>query len=428
MLGPNPRWEQDLERDRSFLPADFPSVGFPKLEATELARLAQFLKSRGLDALQPIPIVERMEAWERTVTVLLDPESRARQRLLPRLLTSSGLSPAGLVEGLEVLLGGLRGQPLRKLVARFPPLGQVHRNAPFFAGVNLAANLPGLGAQVVLPALLAGVPLLIRSSEREPFFVPTLLEVLAKELPEAGEAYAAVTFPHEKGELAEAAWSQAERLLAFGSRASIAACERRFGRRVLGFGPKLSIALVTEPFDSVSVARQLARDVSLFDQRGCLSVQAVFCAASTTRVQELAEALAWGLELEALRLPPGPPQREMLVGVQQLRLTARARGLWLARLPIEVGTVILETEFALYPSPGMRSVTVSRLEHAQALLPVLEPWRGQLQGVALQGAAAWELREDLEKLGFSRFAAPGQLQHTDATWENGGVSPVALFH
>ena len=54
----------------------------------------------------------------------------------------------------------------------------------------------------------------------------------------------------------------------------------------------------------------------------------------------------------------------------------------------------------------------------------LVPWRGALQGAALDGADAWELAADLAALGVSRITGPGELQTPDARWHNGGIDPL----
>jgi hypothetical protein len=63
-----------------------------------------------------------------------------------------------------------------------------------------------------------------------------------------------------------------------------------------------------------------------------------------------------------------------------------------------------------------------------ATLPeVLAEWAGQLQGVALAGNEAVALQSALEELGISRCTAPGDLQHPDAAWHNGGVHPFTAL-
>jgi hypothetical protein len=168
----------------------------------------------------------------------------------------------------------------------------------------------------------------------------------------------------------------------------------------------------------------LARDVALFDQRGCLSIAAVYTAGDAAALAErLAEAL---LDLSR-RWPPGPPSRPVMAAVQHLRLEAEMRGLWLSSLPLRNGTVIVDPDPRLRPSPGLRTVRVHPLEDLSQLPSLLAPWRGRLQGTALAGQDAWRLEPALRGIGISRCTPPGELQSPDASWHNGGVDPLAAL-
>lgn len=394
-------------------------------EAHFLEGLAAELRAQGSKELTAIPLLERWAAWNRAIELLLDPSTAERQQLVRQILTGSGLSAAGLSEGLEVILGGLRGSAASQLyqAARARIGGAPHR----LVGVQLASNLPGLAAQVLLPALLAGAPLLLRTSRREPHFAPLLLELLAREIPAVRRAFACVCFDPTRKDLLQACWGSADRVLAFGDEPSLAGLSSVVGDRLVAFGPKLSLACVSEPFDPLTLARLLARDIVLLDQRGCLSIQAIYCEGTAERALELAEALAWALQLEALRLPPGPAEPGRWIALQQLRKAAALAGKWVSPTPASSGTVLMELELGLQPSPGLRTVRIYPVADLELLGRVLEPWAGKLQGAVLHGEGACRLRPDLERLGVSRFCAAGNLQRTDASWANGGIDPLSLF-
>jgi hypothetical protein len=91
------------------------------------------------------------------------------------------------------------------------------------------------------------------------------------------------------------------------------------------------------------------------------------------------------------------------------------------------GTVIVDPDPELRPSPGLRTVRVHPLEDLGRLPEILGSWRGRLQGAALAGEEAWALEPELTGMGISRFAAPGELQSPDATWFNGGIDPLAAL-
>ena len=299
--------------------------------------------------------------------------------------------------------------------------------APVDAGpvlAVLASNLPALAVQILLPALLVRRPVLLKSPSAEPLFAPAFLTALTRREPRLAGAVAAATWPGGDARLEAPVLEGVGTVLAYGEQKALEDLERRAPGKVVGYGPKTSFGVVGASADVRVAAEGLARDVALFDQRGCLSVVAVYTAGD-------AEELAGRLETELLdlarRWPPGPPVRTDSATVQHVRLEAEMRGLWQSDLALRQGTVIVEPKLALLPSPGLRTVRVHPLEDLNRLPEILARWRGRLQGAALAGEEAWALEPRLADLGVSRFAAPGELQSPDATWLNGGIDPLAAL-
>lgn len=387
--------------------------------ALGLAQLAARIERRGPEALASLPLERRLAAWDDAIGALLDPESDERRRLLPALVGTARLSPEGLSEALEVVLSGWCGPAARRLAARAPAGGERG-----LAAVALAGNVPGLAAQSLLPALVAGRPLLVKSASTEPLFAPALVAALARREPALGEAFAAVAFAGDDRARLEAAFGSARVVLGYGGDRAMAELAVACGDRLVAQGPKASVALVGGPLDPLTVGRALARDVALLDQRGCLSVHAVYVEGDA---HELAEALAYGLAIEHRRLPPGPAEAASLAGVQQLRGEADLRGARVGGLKPLEGTVVLARDAEFLPSPGVRSVRVHAVASFGEAVEALEAWRGRLQGAALAGERAWATWPELGELGVSRVAKPGELQAADAGWANGGVDPFLVF-
>ena len=394
------------------------------MTAAELAATAAHLAARGPRALAALPIERRLALWEETVAAFLEPGSAERSALLPRLLASSRLSPEGLTEGLEIVLGGASGAAAAAMARRATARdGAVPER---LAGVILAGNLPALAVQSLLPALLLGRPLLLKSASSEPWFAPALVAALVAREPSLADAFAAVTFAGDDSAALAAAFDEADPLLAYGGETAVASLATQFGARLVAHGPKASVAFVGAGVDPVGTARGLARDIALFDQRGCLSVQAVYVEGDA---EELAAALAWALQLESARLPHGPIDAATASAVQQLRATAAMLQGTRSELHLDLaaGTVLVERETSFRPVPGLRTVRVHGVTDLRATLSALAPWRGKLQGAVLAGPTADALAEDLPLLGFSRLAPPGELQSADAGWANGGIDPLEVF-
>lgn len=358
-----------------------------------------------------------LAAWAETVEAFRDPASPERRALDPELARLCRLSPEGLAAGLEAVLGGVRREPAAALFSAAE--GKDAPEDPVL--VVLASNLPALAVQPLLPALALRRPVLLKSPSAEPLFVPAFLEALVRREPRLDGALAAATWPGGYVSLEAPALAAAGTVLAYGDAPALADLEKRAPGKVIGYGPKTSLAVLGRGIDPAEAAEGLARDIALFDQRGCLSIVSVYTAGDA---EELAVHLEDALEVLARRWPPGPADPAILAGVQQLRLEAEMRGLRSSRLRISAGTVLVDPDPVFRPTPGLRTVRVHPLPDLERLPARLAPWRGRLQGVALAGQDAWSLVPQLEDLGISRCAAPGDLQSPDARWHNGGIDPL----
>ncbi len=269
--------------------------------------------------------------------------------------------------------------------------------------------------------------MLLKSSRAEPCFAPAFVAALARREPALAAALAAATWPGGAAVAEAPLLAAAERVVAYGDAATLADLERRTPGRVLGYGPKTSLAVLGAAADPGRAAAGLARDVALFDQRGCLSVAAVYTAGDATA---LADLLAAHLAERAELWPPGPAGPGETAAVRHQRDLADLQGLHRPPLAPAAGTVVVDPDPTFRPSPGRRFVRVHPLADPRRLPALLAPWHGRLQGAAVAGfppAAEHALRTALGALGLSRFALPGELQTPDARWHNGGLDPLVTL-
>ena len=363
-------------------------------------------------------------AWSETVEAFLDPASPERRSLDPQLERSSRLSPAGLEAGLAAVLGGVREAPFRTLLCA--AAGRREPVEPGFVLAILAGNLPGLAVQPLAAAVALRRPALLKSSSAEPWFAPAFIAALLSREAAFRGAYAAAAWPGGDVEVETPILDRATRVLAYGDQETLDDLARRAPGKLFGYGPKTSLAIVgrIERHEIPGIAAGLARDIALFDQRGCLSVGAVYTSLPAVEVTGLAAALSTELARFARLWPPGPPEPRDLAAVQQVRLSAELRGLDVFGSSASEGTVIVEPEPRFVPSPGLRTVRLHPLDPLGRIPKLLSAWSDRLQGVALAGADCDALRPALAALGVSRFAPPGELQHPEASWHNGGVHPL----
>ena len=400
------------------------------LSLGEVAPLLDDL-AKGAVALAEIPGQALRSAWHRLLDDVWRPDSFLRRGVDDHLTAAFGLSPLALQAALESIVDGVAGDAAE---AVFEAAAGRCCSRPLW--VVLASNIPALALQPLLPALALRRPVLFKTPSSEPLLTPRLLDRLSEIEPRLRPALAARSWRGGDASLEEAVLQGVGRVVAYGGGPAMDALGRLAGERLIAFGPKMSLAILG---DGPNLERKhvdgLARDIALFEQRGCLSVQAVLvvgprsASASRHLADDLAVALRrlgaeWPVEQSALR--------EVAPSLRALRDEATMRGLYQPELDLEDGTVVVEERVetsgqGVEPSPGGRCVRIYPIENLEAVHSVLNPWRGRLQGVALHGVATdqtHQLKLFLNDLGVTRYALPGELQQPDASWRNGGLSLV----
>ena len=403
-------------------------------------RQIERLRTAGGEALACLSNEELTTAWQAMLDSLED------ALVDPALVGECGLSKEGLRAGLSVLAEGCSTQVLKTALAKAP--NRIPEE-PRAVTIVLASTPPALVLQVLLPALAMRCPVLIKVPSRTPSLTRHLIERLLAAEPRLAPAIAMrFATGGEDLEAEEQLYAATNRIVAYGDLATLEDLKQRFGEAVIAHGPGLSVALIEaqnlSPTKLEQIAEGLARDIALFDQRGCLSLHWIFVSGSADQCEPLSSALTRALEQAMHTLPPGPLQESLAIALNERRTLAEMNGDTVHAVPgsLTAGTVIeseTATPTSLIPSPGGRLVTVCRCEPStpdgdplaatlQALTQTLE---GRLQGVVLDGALEQPRRQALESLatagGVTHTCHAGKLQHVTALWPNGGLDPLAVF-
>jgi len=193
-------------------------------------------------------------------------------------------------------------------------------------------------------------------------------------------------------------------------------------------GRRVSFGIVFEDRDGASAAAA-ARDVSLYDQQGCLSPHAIYVDESGAMpARSYAARLA--VEMEAFN--QRTPRRRLSIGesaaIANLRASYAFRSANDVRTQIWTSadstdwTVIFEEEAWFATSPLNRVVFVKPLpaDLAGVLAPV-RPWLGAI-GI---WPAAVEHAARVAELGASRICALGEMQFPPLTWHAEGIGNLS---
>ena len=348
----------------------------------------------------------------------------ARRAVVAQIRASLGFSAALLDASLDALLAPFTPDAMLSFAAAAAERREV-------IGFIMAGNAPGAGLHEIALALICGAGVIIKTATQEPHFFAQFAHSIREFDARLGARIEVFNWGRGDREATAALIGGASRIVAYGDDATLSALG---GERIVGFGSKLSGAIVTrgalEKVGGGATAVALARDVTLFEQLGCLSPHHVFVEDETgSAAREFAHALAEALAALALALPP--PEALALedgTALRRARETARWRGIAGAAVELIAGpgvgwAVIYDRDAAFSPSPGFRTVYASPFHDREDLRARLAPAAGRLEAFSLASGGSGDddaMIADLEALGVAYIAAPGAIQSPPLTWRHGG--------
>jgi Acyl-CoA reductase (LuxC) len=367
------------------------------------------------------------DALARCVERWRDRNYARRRAALIRIAHGAGYSPPLLDESIEALLKPFTRAALESMRARLP---MKTSSSPLAIGFILAGNVVGAGFHEITIALIAGSGLVLKTASAEPVFFEEFARTLAEIDPAVGSRVAVLTWSRTRDDLTAAMTANCDRVVVYGDDATVASIGPR--AKLFSFGSRVSGAAVApsalESGHLDALAEALARDVSLFEQLGCLSPHHIFVLTTNTAVaRDFATRLACALERLATAMPrAGIPLRDA-AAIVSVRENARWRAI--AGEPIELleglrlgWTVVLHNAASFSVSPGFRTVTVSAVRDFDELRERLSPAAGRLEAIAFAGneSERRELAQFAAGFGVSYISPPGEIQSPPLDWRHGG--------
>jgi len=399
--------------------ASVPAAVTPALLArtiAELRRARHALAARSTDSI--------VAALSRVVDAWLAPRSTWRTRAETLLPAATGFSPAMVRHALPTMLDPLRAPALGELIAAEAGA----RRGPELILHVLPGNLPGLAAIPAALSLAIGSAALLKAGRGDRVFPQLLVESIAAHDAELGRCLAACYWPGGDPAAEPVALAAADLVVASGDDATIRALAAGARGRFIGHGHRVSFAAVSRECTTGEAAAQLAEDIAIWDQRGCLSPQLCFVEGDVAAAVGFATLVAAALRPLAQRLPPGRLSAAERLAVRRFRDEAEWRGFGGERTRLFAldgegdGTVVVEPVPVFEPTPLCRSLRVVPLADLHRLPAVLAPARALLEGAGLAAPPErWPgLAAALAASGVHRVSPLGAMQRPPLDWRQGG--------
>ncbi len=307
--------------------------------------------------------------------------------------------------------------------------------APISPAVHVSSgNVPGVSVTTLIRGLLAGSAVLLKPGKGDAALPVLFHGALAEASPEiAGAAAVHHWSPEDEG--VDRVMADARLVVAYGGDDAIRWVRARTSpsARLIEYPHRLSVLVVdpraTPEAELETGARQAARAVALFDQRGCVSPHAAFVVPGDRVTAEAwADLLAAALDRLAVELPQGRRSpAEATAFHQEAGVAEMAAAAGTGTRVWGVGTgwrVVYEPTRAFEPSclgRFVRVYPVDSLAEAADRLAGLSP---HLQSVGVLGEITMQARRALIEAGALRVTRVEDLPWPPAWAPHDGVRPL----
>jgi acyl-CoA reductase LuxC len=305
-----------------------------------------------------------------------------------------------------------------------PDLGSLR--GPGVIAQVLPGNVPALAMTAAMEALLARSAVVLKPAEEDPITAALFKESLDQAAPELGSAVAVERWAggdeHAEGEV----FAAVDYVIASGGTKMVQSLTKRLSKPHTIYGPRISIGVVGMGWLNAPTAwwGEMAREIVLWDQRGCLSPRVLFVAGDSER---FARHLAQALETWQARWPAGPPSLGDGGDVVAFRAPYEMAKSGESGLFASKGlawTVAWDHSTSLDAGPAARAVRVTSRPSTREMEALLVRGRGGVQGAGIEFLAGGELewRRVLEHAGVAWVAPLTRMQDPPAGWRADGRS------
>lgn len=345
---------------------------------------------------------------------------------------------ARLLDGpvLTALLEREFGDPglLDGLRPRRDAAGFSRAHGPRLTALVFSGNVPGVPALSLASSLLLKSPCLAKAASGEPVFPALFAQALAAVDPDLGRAVAALTWRGGDTAIEDVLLREADALVVYGGDQALDSLRRRTpaATRFVGYGHKLSFGVIGREALAAGLigdtARRAARDVSMFDQQGCLSPHLFYVEGDSAAAQRFGEVLAEALARFEAEVPRGRIGPGEAAAIQRLRGTYELRAVAEPGVAVHASpggtawTVLVDADPRFEASCLNRTVRIKPLADLARLPAQLQGLRRWLQsvGVALPASRVPALAEALGALGATRLCPLGRMAEPTAEWHHDG--------
>ncbi len=282
--------------------------------------------------------------------------------------------------------------------------------SPSLVAALIASNVPGLAVPAIAHACLAGAAVLVKSGRGDMLSAPAFRRALAAIDPVLAATIVTTYWPGGAPDVEDAILPRADVVVATGADATVEALGNRLGAKVLTYGNRASIAIVSHDPSDGELA-DLAWDVARYEQRGCLSPHDVFVQGDPRSVAARLVAALDAVEDDA----PLPPIATAARAAHRLAIEEADFG-GASVIASRGGTVVLDSHPSVAAPIGRRTVRLHALDRSAGLGNTFAA--GTIECIGIGHDVSLDV-EALRDRGVARICPVGRMQRPPIDWPRG---------
>lgn len=374
-------------------------------EAADLCRKAESARQK----LRDYPDDKIFRLLDRVRAKWADPDYPRKATLRAKLPAETGFTLPMIELGIQELVWVLDSKLLRRKrdaemqgIPCAPDLSYgtdaqtILRREPLGIVLHvLSGNVFLVGAGSLVEGLLTGNVTILKQSSNEKVFLPELIESI-RECDDDGvvaSSIAVIDYASSQKDVIAEFKKRVDGIVVWGGEEAVKAyrndCPARV--RIIVFGPKLSLAVVTKGgisrYGLEALGEKLAWEMTIWDQNACTAPQVCYVE-GVEEAKLLAECTAISLEKWQQKIPAGDVDPNAAVEIQKLRgvadiAEARSEGLVRHSCGNVDWTVIVSQDPRLEPSPLHRTLKIVPIDSVATVIEQAEKLRGYVQTIGL---------------------------------------------
>tara|TARA_B100001765_G_scaffold195573_1_gene145064 strand:- start:441 stop:1847 length:1407 start_codon:yes stop_codon:yes gene_type:complete len=302
----------------------------------------------------------------------------------------------------------------------------------------VSGSVPGVGVTALIRSLLTKAPTLLKPGRGDVVLPVLFMQALAVVDQDLAEHVAVLYWSGGSSDLERRVLDRASVVTIYGGDESVESIRALtpVTKRFVAYHHRISVGVIRSQALTSGLVEQTARDVAravaVFDQRGCVSPRSIYVeSGGDTTPQAFARHLASALESIENDLPGGDLDLEEAAALHQVRGAAELLAASGSPGGIYHGgkaswTVIFDPDSELRSNHVGRVVRIESIENRSDLIKRLSSDKEHLQSVGVAGAGSdlEELAEELGRIGVSRIAKFSELPFPPSPWHHDGGSPL----